>query len=63
MAGISDDLDQLQVNRDDFANALNEVRPAFGVSEEELLQVVQNGIIHFSPNIDVRQRPCGLNSH
>jgi vesicle-fusing ATPase len=33
--------------------ALNEVHPAFGVSEEELQQVVQNGIIHFDPIVDV----------
>lgn len=35
MAGISDDIDKLQVNRADFLQALDEVHPAFGVSEEE----------------------------
>jgi vesicle-fusing ATPase len=44
----------LKVNRDDFMHALDEVKPAFGVSEEELQQVIQNGIIHFDKNIDVR---------
>lgn len=34
-------------------NALDEVQPAFGVSEEELQQVIQNGIIHFAPHVDV----------
>ncbi len=53
MAGISDDIDDLRVNRNDFMNALEEVTPAFGVAKEELEQVVQNGIIHFSPVIDV----------
>ena len=53
MAGISDDVENLLVNRDDFLHALDEVHPAFGVSEEELQQVVQNGIIHFDPIIDV----------
>ncbi len=53
MAGISDDIEHLRVNADDFANALEEVHPAFGVSEEELAQVVQNGIIHFDTVIDV----------
>jgi len=41
------------VNRSDFLMAMDEVHPAFGVSEEELQQVVQNGIIHFSEGINV----------
>lgn len=53
LAGISDDIEDLRVNRDDFMNALDEVQPAFGVSKEELEQVVENGIIHFSSIIDV----------
>ena len=53
MAGISDDVENLRVNRDDFLHALDEVHPAFGVSEEELEQVIQNGIIHFDPAVDV----------
>ena len=53
MAGISDDIEQLRVNRNDFLNALDEVHPAFGVSEEELQQVVQNGIIHYDNIVDV----------
>jgi vesicle-fusing ATPase len=51
MAGISEDVEQLLVNRTDFMSALDEVHPAFGVSEEELQQVVQNGIIHYDPVI------------
>ncbi|KAF8515015.1 P-loop containing nucleoside triphosphate hydrolase protein [Gautieria morchelliformis] len=51
MAGISDDIDKLRVNRDDFMQAFSEVQPAFGVSEEELQTVVQNGIYHFHDNI------------
>ncbi|SCV72470.1 BQ2448_4007 [Microbotryum intermedium] len=51
LAGISDDIDQIQVGREDFMHALNEVQPAFGVNEEELQQVVQNGIIHFADHI------------
>ena len=53
MAGISDDVENLRVNRNDFMNALGEVQPAFGVAEEELQQVIQNGIIHFAPHVDV----------
>ncbi|KAF9481878.1 vesicular-fusion protein SEC18 [Pholiota conissans] len=52
MAGISDDVENLRVNRDDFMRALDEVHPAFGVSEEELQQVIQNGIIHYDAVVD-----------
>lgn len=54
MAGISDDINDMKVSRADFMHALDEVHPAFGVSEEELQQVVQNGIIHFNNDIEVR---------
>ena len=54
MAGISQDVENLMVNRADFMNALDEVHPAFGVSEEELQQVIQNGIIHYDTVVEVR---------
>ena len=57
VAGISDDVENLKVTRADFMNALDEVKPAFGVAEEELQQVVQNGIIRFDPSVEV---PCFL---
>jgi vesicle-fusing ATPase len=60
MAGISDDVEKLRVNRNDFMNAFDEVQPAFGVSEEELQRVIQNGIVHFAPHIDVSMFPLGL---
>ena len=53
MAGISDDVENLRVNRTDFMRALDEVHPAFGVSEEELQQVIQSGIIHYDTIVDV----------
>jgi vesicle-fusing ATPase len=53
IAGISDDVENLRVNRDDFMRALDEVHPAFGVSEEELQQVIQNGIIEYDEVVDV----------
>jgi hypothetical protein len=59
MAGISDDVENLRVNRNDFMNAFDEVQPAFGVSEEELQGVIQNGIIHFAPHVDVCINPLG----
>ncbi|TRM67910.1 P-loop containing nucleoside triphosphate hydrolase protein [Schizophyllum amplum] len=52
VAGISDDVENLRVNRGDFMQALEEVHPAFGVSEEELAQVIQNGIIHYDTVVD-----------
>lgn len=57
MAGISDDIDSIQVVREDFMHALDEVQPAFGVNEEELQAVVQNGIIHFGEHIHVSRPP------
>ncbi len=48
VAGISDDINDMKVNRQDFHNALDEVKPAFGVSEEELSTCLRGGIIHFS---------------
>ncbi|PVF99964.1 AAA-domain-containing protein [Serendipita vermifera] len=51
-AGISDDVQNLRVNRNDFMLALEEVHPAFGVSEEELQGLVQNGIIHYDESVE-----------
>ncbi|CUA70324.1 vesicle-fusing ATPase [Rhizoctonia solani] len=56
MAGISDDVENLRVNMGDFNYALEEVHPAFGVAEEELAQVIQNGIIHFDKDVDATLR-------
>lgn len=52
MASISDDVVNMKVNRADFHHALDEVKPAFGVSEEELSSRIQYGIIHYSPIIN-----------
>ncbi|KAG6850645.1 hypothetical protein H0H93_010838 [Arthromyces matolae] len=52
VAGIADDVANLRVNRGDFMNALDEVHPAFGVSEEEIAQAIQNGILEFDTRID-----------
>lgn len=51
VAGVSNDIDKLKVNREDFMHALEEVKPAFGVNEEELTSSIQNGIINYSPHI------------
>ncbi|KAI9357328.1 P-loop containing nucleoside triphosphate hydrolase protein [Zopfochytrium polystomum] len=52
VAAVSDDYENLKVNRDDFLGALEEVRPSFGVAEAELKRCVTNGIIKFSSNIE-----------
>ncbi|KAL9122614.1 MAG: hypothetical protein Q9187_000828 [Circinaria calcarea] len=52
MAGVADDVDKVTVNRNDFEHAFDDVKPAFGVSEEELQTCLTGGIIHFSPFID-----------
>lgn len=44
------------MNRYDFMNALDEVQPAYGAAKEELEQVVENGIIHYSSIVDVSLR-------
>ena len=44
-------LKNLKVNRQDFLGALNEVQPAFGVSEEELASRVPGGIIEYSHSV------------
>ena len=51
-AGISDDMDNFKVKRSDFIHALDEVKAMFGVSEEELAQVVQNGILHYASQVE-----------
>jgi vesicle-fusing ATPase len=52
MAGVSDDIETMKVNRADFMNALDEVKPAFGVSEEELANAIDRGVLHYSPYIE-----------
>ncbi|KAK9461861.1 P-loop containing nucleoside triphosphate hydrolase protein [Lipomyces oligophaga] len=52
VAGVSADIDKLKVKREDFMHALDEVKPAFGVNEEELSSCIQNGIIHYSAHVD-----------
>ena len=47
-AGVKDDLDHLTVKREDFEQAFDDVKPAFGVSESEMEKCLRGGIIHFS---------------
>lgn len=52
VAGVADDVNKIMVNRDDFEHAFDDVKPAFGVSEDEMERCLRGGIIHFSPFID-----------
>ena len=52
MAGVSDDVDKITINRSDFQHAFEDVKPAFGVSEVEMQRCLKGGIIRFSPFID-----------
>lgn len=52
MASINDDVINMKVNQADFRHALDEVKPAFGVSEEELSSRIQYGVIHYSETIN-----------
>jgi vesicle-fusing ATPase len=52
VAGVSDDVVDMKVNRQDFMNALGEVKPAFGVSEAELSSCIRGGIIPYNRHIN-----------
>ncbi|KAK3321121.1 P-loop containing nucleoside triphosphate hydrolase protein [Cercophora scortea] len=51
MAGVSEDVANMKVNRQDFINALEEVKPAFGADGAELEDALTYGVIHFSQSI------------
>lgn len=51
MASINPDVENMKVNRQDFFQALEEVKPLFGVAEEELGKRLRGGIINYSPFI------------
>ncbi|KAJ4355000.1 transport between ER and Golgi ATPase protein [Ascochyta clinopodiicola] len=48
MAAINPDVENMKVNREDFLQALEEVKPLFGVAEEELGKRLRGGIVHYS---------------
>lgn len=51
MAAIKSDVASMKVSRQDFLLALKEVKPLFGVAEEELDKRIRGGIIHYTPVI------------
>lgn len=52
VAEFDKSIEDMQISMANFVDATEEVRPAFGVSEEELESMVQSGIFHFSPRIN-----------
>ncbi|CCH62867.1 hypothetical protein TBLA_0I02090 [Henningerozyma blattae CBS 6284] len=48
---LNKEISKFKVGRSDFLNALTEVKPAFGINEEELNQCCDGGILNFSENI------------
>lgn len=51
-AAMDEGINNMKVTRNDFLQSLDDVKPAFGVNEEDLRTVTQGGIIKFSPRID-----------
>jgi len=52
--------DNIRINRSDFMAALQEVKPAFGVSEETLENCMANGIVDFGPDFKKLLGTCKL---
>jgi len=51
VTGVEGRPEDVMLTRDDFMRALQDVKPAYGVSEEELESSAPNGIVHYSPHI------------
>ncbi|PTU21302.1 hypothetical protein P175DRAFT_0435237 [Aspergillus ochraceoroseus IBT 24754] len=49
---VKEDAADMKINHGDFRQALDEIQPAFGISEDELNQRIQYGIIDYSDEID-----------
>ncbi|KAF4445888.1 Vesicular-fusion protein sec18 [Fusarium austroafricanum] len=53
LAAVKQDVASMNVKREDFMVALTEVRPAYGVSEAELMEAVRLGVIPYAPHINL----------
>ncbi|KAL4921890.1 P-loop containing nucleoside triphosphate hydrolase protein [Aspergillus aurantiobrunneus] len=49
---VKDDAAQMKVNHSDFLHALDEIQPAYGVSEDEIKRCIEHDIINYSGQID-----------
>lgn len=52
LAAVKQDVGDMKVNREDFMNALTEVRPAYGISEAELEDAVRLGIMPYGVHVE-----------
>jgi vesicle-fusing ATPase len=50
---VKDDAAEMRVNHSDFIHALDEIQPAFGVSEDEIKMRIEHDIINYSEEIDM----------
>jgi vesicle-fusing ATPase len=50
---VKDDAAEMRVNHSDFIHALDEIQPAFGVSEDEIKMRIEHDIINYSEDIDL----------
>ncbi|KAL4782418.1 P-loop containing nucleoside triphosphate hydrolase protein [Aspergillus varians] len=48
---VKDDAAEMRVNHSDFIHALDEIQPAFGVSEEEIKRCIEHDIINYSERV------------
>lgn len=51
IAQVDENIAKMKLTRNDFLLALSEVKPAFGVSEEDLTKNAPHGIIQYSPKV------------
>ncbi|KAL2863636.1 AAA family ATPase SEC18 [Aspergillus lucknowensis] len=49
---VKDDAAQMKVSRSDFLHALDEIQPAFGVSEDEIKTRIRYNIINYSEEVN-----------
>ncbi|QIW99767.1 hypothetical protein AMS68_005285 [Peltaster fructicola] len=52
VAAIDDSVKDMKVEMQDFLRALEEVKPLFGVNEDDLERAVEGGILMFGPHIE-----------
>jgi len=45
------DPEKMRITRADFMQALNDIKPSFGMEKDEFENCVRNGIINFGPNV------------
>lgn len=51
LATVNSNVADLQVSKEDFMNALNEVHAAYGVSSADLELILENGFIEYNANV------------